>query len=243
MRLFIAMLLLGGGIACTDSDLSAVQYGNPLNPGAGAGDDDDRVPDDDDDDDSGGPYDDPNSDDDDAGVDGGPDKWLDECPPEAIRVTDFQGGNGSESYVKSWDRTVDEGSFSVEMSAYYAVYNTYVYESGGSQPNETAYFRIRNDASADGAPEFRNCGDEWIVQDHDNEGDPPGDYIFVGVFLLQEGLNTIAMHHYCPLFREGLCTEFHMGDAGGAGGCESSNPNSAHFKAAGICLLPWNPFE
>jgi len=234
----MASAVLFAGLGCNDGELLAFQDGNPLNPDADDDDDDDREGGDDDD--SGGPWDDP-GDDDDAGVEGDPDPWLDECPPEAMRPSDFEGGAGDQAYVKSWERTQDEGTFTVDATAYYAVYNTEVYESGGSQPNETAYFRFPGDLAGDGASQVRNCGDEWIVQDSDNSGASPGALIFVGVFLLEEGRNTVHMHHFCPLYRDGACGDFHLGDPGSDGGCMDDNPNSVHFKAEGLCLVPWSP--
>jgi len=238
MRAFVfSVVLVVSGVGCNDSELLAFQDGNPRTPGDGSGDDDDaRVGDDDDD--SGGPWDDPPGDDDDVGIDE-PEPWMDECPPEAKHPTDFVGGNGSEAYVKSWERTSDWGTFGVDVTAYYAVYNTHVYESGASQPNETAYFRFPGELAADGASQVRNCGDEWIVQDSDNGGAPPGAWIFVGVFLLEEGRNTVEMEHFCPLYRAGACGDFHIGAAEAEGGCMDDNPNSTHFKAEGICLVPW----
>lgn len=220
MRFLIALIVVLG-TACNDHNLLATADGTPLRPG----DDDSQPGDPDDDDASGGPYDDP-------------DPWIDECPPEALRP-DFTGGDGAQAYVKSWERTRDGATLHVPTAGVYAVYNTELAESGESQRNETAYFRFPG-SGLDGASEVTNCGDEYVVQDADNEGASPG-HVLVGVFALHEGPNELEMHHFCPLFRAGACPSFHVGDPEAPGGCRDGNPNSVHFEGSGICLVPLNP--
>ena len=36
--------------------------------------------------------------------------------------------------------------------------------------------------------------------------------IYLGSFELVEGYNELTLHHFCPLFRQGLCEGLHLGD-------------------------------
>ena len=58
----------------------------------------------------------------------------------------------------------DTGTLVASPAGVYAVYDTFVYESGASQVNESGYLRIRNEVNTDGLPLWGNCGDEYIVQ-------------------------------------------------------------------------------
>ena len=262
--LIVALPLLVLG--CNDNSLTAMNGGNPPNPPGGADDDDDGADDDDAaDDDDGSPYDDgyPNdddaseddddavSDDDDDGAedddddvsddddDDDPDPWIDDCPDGAYSVTDFYSASGGdEIYVLSWDPTEADATLVSPVSGLFAVYDSYVYESGASQTNESGFIRIRNSANPEGAPSTPNCGLDFIVQDNDNDGDPPAPLIYMGTFELVAGDNELTLYHFCPLFRQGYCQAFHIGDPGQDSGCESGGANSIHVNGEGFCLVP-----
>jgi len=228
---FFAVLVAALGLValgCSDNELLArgddqVVPAPPGDPDPDPVDDDDVVADDDD----GSPYDEE------------PPQWLDDCPPEALVATDFFGPEGTdEIYVLANGQTESIGTLVASPGGVYAVYDTYVYESGASQINESGYVRIRNDANTDGLPLWGNCGDEYIIQDGDNEGGAPAPLIYLGSFELVEGYNELTLHHFCPLFRQGLCEGFHIGETQGDSSCLGDNVNSLHLTADGICLVP-----
>ena len=252
-------------LACNENALHTFPDNNPPPLGDGDGDDDDDD-DDVDDDDTGGPYDDgdpddddvgtddddddgddddsdPNSDDDDANPgdddDDEPEEWLDECPENAVPITDFYADDGGDGiYTLSWGPTEMDATLETPVAGMYAVYDTYVYESGGSQTNESGFVRIRNSGNPDGAPVSPNCGLDYIVQDSDNSGTPPAPLVYLGTFELAAGANELTLYHYCALFRQGYCSTFHIGDPGATSGCDGSGANSIHLEGEGICLVP-----
>jgi hypothetical protein len=257
VALTIPVLLLG----CNDSALTAVNGNNPSSHPAV--DDDDGADDDDNgaDDDDGSPYDDGYPDDDDFSEDDDdavqddddfseddddavqddddPDPWLDDCPEGSYSVTDFYGaGGGDEIYVLSWDPTEASATLVSPLGGLFAVYDSDVYESGGSQTNESGFVRIRNSANPEGAPTTPNCGLEYIVQDNDNDGSPPAPLIYMGTFSLVAGANDLTLYHFCPLFRQGYCQTYHVGDSSASSGCDDSGPNSIHVSGEGFCLVP-----
>ncbi len=167
--------------------------------------------------------------------------WLD-LPPETVMddpcPDDVNATFGpGEIYVKSWDRTQDAGVLTAAVAGLYHVYDFTIAESGSSQHNESAFFRVSNATNPEGFPELSNCRDEWVVQDADNDGAlAVGQRIYVGTFWLDEGDNALSMHHFCPLVREGACPDLHIEDDPG-GTCDSGNVNSVHFVGEGLCLV------
>ncbi len=243
----LAALLLLLGTGCNDYN-----FDDPTD----YTDDDDGGPGDDDDDDTSsgsdddmGPSDDDATDvtDDDDGDDDGEEDDDDSDPPpdliddcEANTGFSFQDSDGDGwLVVLSWSPTEEEGIIWVDTSGIYHLYDSYIAESGASQTNETGYLTITNSQNTDGFPGVTNCGDHWLVQDSDNNGNPPQQAIYVGTFLLLAGEdNLITLHHYCPLYRAGQCQSFHIGDPYDSGGCEDGGPNSIHMDMSGICLIP-----
>ena len=224
--------------ACSDQSLHTLP--DDPQPGLITDDDDDNGGDDPgvDDDDTGAPYDDGQPDDDDVGIDEPP-PWRDDCPPEALQVIDFYGPNGeTEIYVLDSSPTEATATLVAPVAGLYAVYDTAINESGGSQTNETGFIRIRNDDNPEGLPTINNCGDEFIVQDNDNTGTPPAPLIYLGTFTLVEGDNDLTLHHFCPLYLDGQCQEFHIGDPADQSACGGNGPNSLHMTGDAICLIP-----
>jgi hypothetical protein len=247
-RWFVLALCTYALLGCNDNTLTTFPENNPPPLGDGDGDGDGDADDDDgsNDDDDGGPYDDgqpddddvPNADDDDDDDDL-PDEWLDDCPPGAVPITDFIADDGGdEIYTLSWGPTEMGATLVAPVAGMYAVYDTYVYESGASQTNESGFLRIRNSVNPDGVPGTPNCGNDFIFQDSDNSGAPPAPLIYLGTFELVQGDNELTMYHYCALFRQGFCEDFHIGGANDSSGCESGNVNSLHLLGEGICLVP-----
>ncbi len=125
-----------------------------------------------------------------------------------------------------------------DRTGWFDLYNTVLAESGKKQHNESAYFRVTNSDTAEqgnleGHPRYGNCGQDWIIQDRDNESTPT-DPIYVGTFWLVEGENKLKMHHYCTLYRNEECLDFHIESE--TSGCHSKNANSVHFEADAICV-------
>ncbi len=222
----VLLCLLALGVACS-SDNSLLKRGNGdylVDDPSDDDDDDTSVVSDDDD---GTPYDEE------------PPRWLDDCPPEAVQATGFFGPDGEdEIYVLANGQTESTGTLVVAAAGTYAVYDTDVYESGASQINESGYLRIRNEQNQDGLPIWGNCESEYIVQDGDNDGGAPAPLIYLGSFQLTEGENALTLHHFCPLFRQGLCEGYHIGESAGDNSCLGNGVNSLHLTAGGICLVP-----
>ena len=55
---------------------------------------------------------------------------------------------------------------------------------------------------------------------------------------MDQGDNALTLYHFCPLFRQGLCEGFHIGETQGDSSCLGDNVNSLHLVAGGICLVP-----
>ena len=166
---------------------------------------------------------------------------VEEGPPEEL-LTDCSDGVmatfSSAIAVLASDPITASGELVADSDGWYHVYDYTIAESGDSQRNETAYFRITNGSTSDGLPYFANCGDEWLVLDADNEGElPAGSRIYIGTFYLEAGTNLLTMTHFCDLVRNGSCTEYETTDSDQT--CDvTSNPNSVHFEGEGICLVP-----
>ena len=190
-----------------------------------------EVPDDDTDD----PDDEPPDDDDPPGDFGDPPNgdppsdWHDDCDG-GTKAT-----SSSSIYVLSWDPTQMDATVSTGTSAWYHIYSSHIAESGSSQRNESAYYRVPNSANPSGAPRWGNCGSDWVVRDADNGGGPPASLIYVGTFWLEKGDNTLEMHHFCPVYRSGSCSAYHVTSDSGST-CDSGNANSVHFEGSGICV-------
>ncbi|MCO4771863.1 MAG: hypothetical protein KDA24_17660 [Deltaproteobacteria bacterium] len=242
----LALLLANSG--CNETALEALnappQRGDE-NPLADDDDDDDGGihGDDDDDNTNEQPADDDDlANDDDAGDDddGLPPKTIDDCPEGAVFVTDFWGPSGEdEIYVLGNGNNPTEATATLvsPVAGLFDLYDISVAESGNSQTNESGFIRIRNAVNPVGAPAFANCGYEWIQTDPDNEGAPP-ELFYMGSFDLVEGENEVTLYNYCGLYRQGLCSEFHIGDPDTGGGCNTGNYNSIHLAGEGICLIP-----
>ena len=187
------------------------------------------------------PDDDDAADDDDASESPPPER-IGECPPEAIPLTDFYGPDGQdEIYVLAWGNTQATATLVTPVAGMYDVYDTEVAESGASQTNESGYIRIANDHNPSGEPLWGNCANDWIVPDVDNDGPPALPWVYLGTFDLNDGDNQVVLSHYCPIFRAGECSVFHIGDPDASSGCNDSGPNSIHLNAEGICLIPRSP--
>jgi hypothetical protein len=156
-----------------------------------------------------------------------PETWVDGCE-EGEEAT-----SGPAIYVLSWDPTYAEGSLTAADKGWYHVYSDQIMESGASQRNESAFFRLPNAGNPGGLPLHGNCGDDWIVQDSDNSGWPSGSKLYIGTFWLEAGANKLEMRHYCPVYRGGSCQGFHDGSDAT---CDSSNVNSVHYEGWGTCL-------
>ncbi len=239
-----ALALLVLLIGCNENALSALNS-PPQRGDEGVDDDDDTVGDDDDDDPTGdneneGDDDDAGDDDDVVGDDDDddtpPPEKLDACPEDALTVADFYGDNGGdEIYVLAYSPTEAYGTLVSPIAGLFDIYDTSVAESGDSQMNETGFIRIRNSHSSEGEPLFSNCGLDWLVMDTDNEGPPPN-LVYMGTFDLDEGDNDLTLYHFCPLFQQGYCSDFHIGDPNN-NGC-NDGAHSIHFTGEGLCLVP-----
>jgi hypothetical protein len=166
-------------------------------------------------------------------VDLPPEVVMDDPCPDDVNATFGPG----EIYVKSWDRETDGGVLTADVAGQYHVYDFTIAESGASQTNESAYFRVANDTNPSGMPTLSNCRDEWVVIDVDNDGAMArGQRIYVGTFWLDAGDNDLTMHHFCPLIRDGACPDLHL-LVPDDGTCDSGNVNSVHFLGEGLCLV------
>ena len=161
-----------------------------------------------------------------------PDKTRSSC--EGVSAS-FSPG---EIYVLSWSNTSASGTLTAPQQGWYHVFNQNVAESGASQRNESAYFRVTNATHPSGEPRWGNCGDDWVLPDKDNNGSTALFY-YIGTFWLDSGDNALTMHHYCPDYRSGSCTWMHDGQDSEAT-CESDNPNSVHFNGDGLCVAVAN---
>lgn len=141
--------------------------------------------------------------------------------------------------VTSWNDPSDSDTLIAPDAGWYWLYDLYLSESGASQWNETASLRIANGSNPSGRPLHTNCGDDWIVKDTDNNGTPALPRIYMGLFWLDAGANTVTLEHACPKIRAGSCTSYH--DLGASSTCQSSNPNSAHLDGQAICAVRVDP--
>jgi hypothetical protein len=161
-----------------------------------------------------------------------PDEIIHDCDSPSA-VTSWSDGEIS---VATTSSTTRSGELTVSESGRFHVYSPYSAESGSTQLNESAYYRFGNEVSPEGLPQHANCGEDWVVQDTDNdEAWATGDYIYLGTFDLVEGANTLRLNHYCLMYWEGECEEFHF-DEVASSTCDSSNPNSVHFSGE-LCLI------
>lgn len=172
-----------------------------------------------------------------AGVDppGGP-------PPQTVPLDCPDGiqvaWSGGELRRLSHDSGPDWGVIAVDFAGWYHVYDVSVAESGASQMNESAYVRVHNDLAPDGFPQTANCERDLVVVDPDNAG-PVSGAVLLGTFLLDQGDNHVALHHFCPRFRAGGCPSLHID--GTSSGCETNNSNSVHLTGDALCLVPAAP--
>ena len=175
----------------------------------------------------------------DTGDPGDPSEPPDDEPPTLIDDDCPNGVEASfdsdEIYVLSWDPTEATGTLTAPAAHWYHVYSTSIVESGASQHNESAYFRVTNATVPHGQPALSNCRSDWIVQDGDNNGFPSSTLIYIGTFWLDRGDNTLTMYHYCPRYRVGECTSFHDPSDSDTT-CDSGDANSVHFSGYGLCV-------
>ncbi|MEO0601761.1 MAG: hypothetical protein AAF211_10005 [Myxococcota bacterium] len=98
-------------------------------------------------------------------------------------------------------------------SGWYRLYKAGVAESGSSQRNESAVFRLTNPANPRGLPlaSEANCGDQYVVRDYDNglKGHfKLKERVYLGTFYIDEdGPNALDMQHYCAFVD--TCPQFH----------------------------------
>lgn len=123
----------------------------------------------------------------------------------SFTISGTDGSIKKQDYTKvlSYDITGFTGT-----SGYYDLFKSEVAESGPSQRNESAYFRVVNTVNPKGTPEasVANCGDEYIVEDYDNQGLVP-DRVYLGTFWIESGqVNVLEMRHYCAI--QAQCPQF-----------------------------------
>lgn len=163
-------------------------------------------------------------------------------PPGKTRSSCADGTAASfspgEIYVLSWSSTTASGVLHAPEMGWYHVFNQHVAESGASQRNESAFFRVPNATHPSGKPRWSNCGDDWVLPDHDNGG-ATALYHYVGTFWLDAGENRLEMHHFCPDIRAGACAWMHD-KVDSDKTCDSDNPNSVHFNGDGLCVTTAN---
>ncbi len=121
-------------------------------------------------------------------------------------------------------------------------------ESGSIQWNESSYLQISNQSlNQDGFPLAQpdplapNCGKDFIVQDDDNESGPTTKGMYFGTFpLSKDEDNVITLSHYCPIFRQGRCLDFHNRDSvnNRRTNCDATRltANSVHFRFDNLCV-------
>ena len=55
---------------------------------------------------------------------------------------------------------------------------------------------------------------------------------------MDQGDNALTLYHFCPLFLDGQCQAFHIGDPTEQSGCGAEGgPNSLHMSGDAICLV------
>ena len=242
LRMIALMLLAVAGLwACSEYDIVA-DDDTAGDDDTGPGDDDtagdDDVADDDAADDDTDPGQDDDDDDDATDDDEEPPEHVEECP-EDVDYSFVDGDGDGFVAVLSWDSGPDSATLLVDFSGVYHVYDTYIAESGASQINESGYVTITNSLNPTGVPEFTNCDDWYVVPDSDIHGTPPAGAIYIGTFPLAAGEdNILSLHHYCWLYRDGHCPQFHIGAGGADGSCDDNGANSIHMALDAICLVP-----
>ncbi len=132
-------------------------------------------------------------------------------------------------------RTEASGTLQVETAGWYEIFNERLAESGPSQRNESAYFRIPN-SSGPGFPQESNCGSDFVLVDDDNDG-PVEEPRSIGTFWLDAGENRIEMHHYCKYYSDGQCLDLHDSEDPDKT-CDADNYDSVHFQASTLCIVP-----
>jgi hypothetical protein len=227
----LSFLLVG----CTGDGKTDTSVGDDDDDGATTDDDDSSAGDDDDDSSAG----DDDDDDDDtptgdtATTPTEPEPWVGRDCPDGQLATWHSG----ELVVFNVDPPAT-GTLDVPVGGLYSVYDVAVAESGPGQTNESAFFRVPNPLDPVGMPSplgLTNCNGDYIVLDPDNTTPPPANGSqYLGTFWFEDGHNTIEMHHYCELYLQGQCTQFH--DPNGTP-CETGI-NSVHFTGTAVCLVP-----
>ncbi|MBU0553129.1 putative metal-binding motif-containing protein [Myxococcota bacterium] len=111
-------------------------------------------------------------------------------------------------------RGISRMSVWVDRTAYYRLRSILrTNDSGDHQLNEAFYLKVFNSRRPAGLPLDPNCGEFKIIPDGVQE--QMGE---LGVFYLMAGEpNRLEMHHYCGLWRQGLCPQYFRD--GGEGGC------------------------
>jgi len=208
-------------------DTDPVPDGDDDDDGGWGDDDDDDAAGDDDDDDLG------DDDDDDTPYrdrDDPPDEWEDEDCPDGVLAT----WHGGELAVLGGDLP-KSGDLDVPVAGLYDVYDLAIAESGPSQTNESAFLRVPNSWDPEGKPSplgLSNCDGDYVALDSDNVSPPAaGTTQYLGTFYFDAGMNEVQLHHYCSLYRDGLCPSLH--DAGTP--CDGIN--SVHFLGEAVCLV------
>ena len=163
---------------------------------------------------------------------------MDEDCPNGVSAT-VTDSDGDGWVVITTSDPEDWAIIHVPVDGVYELYDSQLAESGASQMNETGYITITNSVNPVGFPVTPNCGGLYIVADADNNG-TPSQPIYLGTFALMAGEdNHLVLHHYCDLFQNGQCTQFHNGDPNSGSGCNTGNANSIHMEIDGLCIEPW----
>ncbi len=266
--LTLGVLVLALGTGCTDYDVTDEGNGphptdddddtGPGDDDTGTGDDDtgdddtgtgdddtgddDTGPGDDDtgpgDDDTGPGDDDTGPGDDDESPPDDDDDEVDEDCPNGVSAT-VTDSDGDGWVVITTSDPSDWAIIHVPVDGVYELYDSQLAESGASQMNETGYITITNSVNPVGFPVTPNCGGLYIVADADNNG-TPSQPIYLGTFPLMAGEdNVLTLEHYCDLYQNGQCTQFHNGDPNSGSGCNTGNANSIHLEIDGLCIEAW----
>ncbi|MCB0324230.1 MAG: hypothetical protein KDD69_11685 [Bdellovibrionales bacterium] len=189
-----------------------------------------------------------------AAPDGPPPVSLTECPPEGflLSLNSVETERRISSYYflrprnnePNYPSYIQQGAVTFEQAGWYDVYHHAAAESGASQRNESFYMQVKNQTAPAGESLYANCGDSWIVRDSNNiETPPPGTLLYSGTFWFDTTANTVAFQHYCPLYRAGICQEFHDGSFPRST-CDYMVPsdplshNSVHVNMQEFCFVP-----
>lgn len=99
------------------------------------------------------------------------------------------------------------------QSGWYRLYKAGVSESGRSQRNESAVFRLKNPTNPSGLPlrSEANCGEQYVMRDYDNGYNGHfrlQERVYLGTFYIDEdGPNELEMQHYCAFVDQ--CPQYH----------------------------------